>query len=120
MSCMFHNCQNFNSDLSLWNVANVTNMESMFDNCHVFNYDLSLWNVAHVTNMACMFLNCPKFLNSINGFRWNKQYWKILQHSFKTRSIALYWLEQSLITSCAPGGNGRNLDLEAFNQEWVH
>jgi len=123
MTAMFYNCYAFNSDISKWNVENVTNMRSMFHHCYAFNSDLSQWNVTYVTNMngmSDMFENCPKFLNSINGFRWNKQYWKILQHSFKTRSIALYWLEQSAITSCAPGGNGRNLDLEAFNQEWVH
>ena len=27
--------------------------------------------------MYSMFDNCPKFINSINRYRWNKQYWKI-------------------------------------------
>ena len=122
-NAMFYKCLNFNSDLSLWNVANVQNMTLMFLGCKNFNSDFSLWNVENVPDMigmTGMFENCPKFLNSINGFRWKKQYWKILRSIFKTRVIALYWLEQSAITSCAPGGDGRIRDLEAFNQEWVY
>ncbi len=33
MSFMFHNCENFNSDLSKWDVSKVENMSWMFDGC---------------------------------------------------------------------------------------
>jgi len=70
--------------------------------------------------MRDMFMNCHKFLNSINGYKWNKQYWKFLKEIIQTRAIALYWLEQSCISSYAPGGAGRQRDIEAFQQFAIH
>ena len=117
MEFMFCRCNNFNSDISKWDVRNVTNMNAMFSECSNFNSDISKWNVGNVTNMQSMFENCPKFINSINGYRWNKQYWKIVNAMVKTRAIAFYWLEQSSISSYAPNGAGRKRDIEAFI-EW--
>ena len=37
-------------DISLWDVSNVTNMNSMFYNSQ-FAGDISTWNVSNVTNM---------------------------------------------------------------------
>ena len=91
-------------------------MYMMFHNCHIFNSDINLWDVGNVTNMRLMFLDCPKFLNSINGYRWNKQYWKFLKEIIKTRAIANYWLELSCISSYAPDGAGRKRDLQSFQQ----
>lgn len=51
------NC-NFNGDISKWNVSNVKNMESMFLHAHHFNRDLSQWDVSNVTNMDGMFDHC--------------------------------------------------------------
>ena len=45
MNFMFWGCENFNSDLSKWDVSSVGNMEYMFQNCKKFNSDLSNWNV---------------------------------------------------------------------------
>ena len=45
-------CSVFNSDLSSWDVSNVTNTLAMFSKCSVFNSDLSSWNVSNVTNMG--------------------------------------------------------------------
>ena len=115
MYCMFDNCPNFNSDLRRWDVSNVHNMSAMFYDCYNFNSDLSRWDLSKVHDMHHMFQNCPKFLNSINGYRWNKQYWKIVRlMMIKTRAIAFYWLEQSAITSYAPDGAGRQWDMESF------
>ena len=63
MYCMFHNAASFNSDLSRWNVSNVTNMYSMFEYASSFDSDLSRWNVENVANMSHMF-HCAKIFNS--------------------------------------------------------
>ena len=61
MSAMFYYCKNFNCDLSNWDVSNVENTSYMFYNCKNFNCDLSNWDVSKVTDMDNMFVNCKKF-----------------------------------------------------------
>ena len=48
MNYMFSYAQNFNQDLSAWDVSNVTNMSGMFENAQNFNQDLSAWDVNNV------------------------------------------------------------------------
>lgn len=43
---MFEECENFNCDLSKWDISNVENMLDMFRDCIKFNCDLSKWNVS--------------------------------------------------------------------------
>jgi len=57
----------FNSDISNWDVSNVTDMTSMFFNSN-FNGDISQWDVSNVTYIQNMFKECsikeeykPKF-----------------------------------------------------------
>ena len=45
---MFQNEAALNSDLSRWNVDNVTNMKGLFRKATVFNSDLSKWNVVNI------------------------------------------------------------------------
>ncbi|EGM8812970.1 BspA family leucine-rich repeat surface protein, partial [Campylobacter jejuni] len=45
MDSMFEGCENFNGDLSKWDVSKVTNMDSMFKGCENFNGDLSKWGI---------------------------------------------------------------------------
>jgi surface protein len=40
---MFYNATEFNSDLSLWNVSNVSDMRYMFHGATSFNTDISGW-----------------------------------------------------------------------------
>lgn len=61
MSRMFYAAENFNGDISGWDVSNVTNMISMFASAYRFNSDISNWDVSNVTNMRDMF-------NSANDF----------------------------------------------------
>ena len=49
----------FNGDISLWNVSNVKNMYAMFYRCKKFNCDLSMWDVSNVETMDYAFYNCP-------------------------------------------------------------
>jgi surface protein len=61
--------EQFNGDISMWNVSNVTNMGFMFYGCKKFNCDLSKWNVSKVDNMYCMFYGCTDFNGDIST--WN-------------------------------------------------
>jgi len=56
---MFYECNNFNQDISGWNVSNVENMDLMFCGCRNFNQDLSQWKVNKVVNHISMFDDCP-------------------------------------------------------------
>jgi surface protein len=69
LSCMFSGCIWFNSDVSRWNVANATNLSSMFEGCRLFNSDVSRWNVANATNLSGMFSGCKLFNSDVS--RWN-------------------------------------------------
>tara|TARA_B100001093_G_scaffold317410_1_gene302800 strand:+ start:736 stop:13770 length:13035 start_codon:yes stop_codon:yes gene_type:complete len=42
----------FNSDISNWDVSNVTNMKQMFYNCEAFNQPIGNWNTSNVENFA--------------------------------------------------------------------
>jgi surface protein len=71
MSNMFSGEDNFNGDISSWDVSAVTDMENMFHNVDVFNQDLSKWDVASVTDMNHMFSGAysSSFNADIGG--WN-------------------------------------------------
>jgi len=57
ISC-FEDCDNFNSDISDWDVSTVTDMSSMFKNAYTFKQDISNWSPYACTNMTDMFLGC--------------------------------------------------------------
>ena len=58
---------NFNGNISEWDVSNVTNMDTMFYGSK-FNQDISKWNVSNVKNMASMF-EYSRFNQDISN--WN-------------------------------------------------
>lgn len=65
----YQNMQNFNADLSRWDVSKVTNMDSMFEECTSFNADLSKWDVSKVKNMKRMFFKNWAFNQDLS--RWD-------------------------------------------------
>ena len=69
MNYMFLDCRLFNCDLSKWDVKNVTSMVGMFEGCNSLNSDLSNWNVSNVNDMRCMFYDCTAF--KINLDKWD-------------------------------------------------
>ena len=73
MHMMFCYNSHFNGDISKWNVSNVKNMESMFDHAYRFNGDLSQWDVSNVTNMAHMFNQSPLENNPPKWYKDKKQ-----------------------------------------------
>lgn len=66
---MFQNCDEFNKDLSTWDVSNVTDMGYMFEGCIAFDMPLNTWDVSGVTNMQGMFKGCEAFNGDISS--WN-------------------------------------------------
>ena len=58
---------NFNGDISKWDVTNVTNMASMFE-CSEFTGNISKWNVSNVIDMRYMFMD-SNFNKDIS--KWN-------------------------------------------------
>ena len=68
MGYLFCN-QDFNGDISKWDVSNVKNMGHMFRES-TFNQDISQWNVSQVKNMSSMFSR-SKFNGDIS--RWDVQ-----------------------------------------------
>ncbi len=69
MSYVFNDSalRDFNGDISLWDVSNVTTMRAMFSYSQ-FNGDISLWDVSNVTTMRAMF-SYSQFNGDIS--RWN-------------------------------------------------
>ena len=52
---------NFNGNISKWDVSNVKDMSYMFLDNFEFNQPLNDWDVSHVTNMYCMFGDAESF-----------------------------------------------------------
>jgi surface protein len=69
MQDMFHGANAFNQDISGWDVSNVENMEGMFDKAELFNANIGTWNVSSVSNMAGMFQGAESFNQNIGN--WN-------------------------------------------------
>jgi surface protein len=53
--------ENFNGDISSWDVSSVINMASTFNGASSFNQDISSWDVSSVINMERMFWNAVSF-----------------------------------------------------------
>ena len=53
--------EQFNDDISRWNVDRVEDMSGMFDGAESFNHNLSGWNVEKCKNMWSMFDGAKKF-----------------------------------------------------------
>jgi len=79
MEGMFANSQ-FDQDISNWNVSNVEDMKWMFYYSE-FNKDISKWNVSNVKNMEGMFLG-SKFNGDISN--WDVSNVKNMSSMFET------------------------------------
>ena len=76
MKYMFYKCPHFNSDLSNWDTKNVVNMANMFTGCDEFDGKcLENWNVSHVKNMEGMFKKCLNFNPDLSKWDvWDLEY----------------------------------------------
>jgi hypothetical protein len=60
MSEMFEDTENFNQDIGLWDVSNVSDMRSMFCCADAFNQDISNWCVENIPVYPTWFSHvCP-------------------------------------------------------------
>ena len=71
---MFYGCEDFNQDISLWNVHRTTKydmqmrLDYMFAGARAFNQDISSWNVANIQDMVGMFANAVAFNKDISAW----------------------------------------------------
>jgi len=68
MNHMLYHALNFNSDISNWDVSNVTDMHGMFVGAESFNQDISNWDVSNVTDMGHMFAFSRSFNQDISNW----------------------------------------------------
>ena len=66
--CMSCGQENFNDDISRWDVANVQNMHMMFANASKFNQNISSWKVANVKDMRWMFYDADSFNQDLDDW----------------------------------------------------
>lgn len=75
MTGMFQEASNFNQDITQWDVSSATRMNNMFLNADSFNQDIGSWDINNVTNMANMLsfsgISLSNFDNILNG--WSAQ-----------------------------------------------
>ena len=58
----------FNSDISGWDVSNITNMKLLFAGADAFNQDISVWDVGSVTTMESMFAQATSFDQNLGAW----------------------------------------------------
>ena len=64
----FNGAAAFNQPIGNWDVSNVTDMYGTFANVHDFNKDISNWDVSNVTDMSYMFYNAYAFNKDISAW----------------------------------------------------
>jgi hypothetical protein len=69
MSFLFYDLRMFNQPLETWNVGKVRSMWSMFELAEAFNQPLGKWNVSNVQDFTSMFDQTKSFNQSLR--EWN-------------------------------------------------
>ena len=64
MYAMFNSADDFNQDISGWNVTNVSNMNAMFNSANDFNQDLTGWCVSNISSEPSDFSTSSALTNS--------------------------------------------------------
>ena len=71
MTYMFRGAESFNQDISGWDVSKVKDMEGMFERASSFNQDISGWDVSKVKDMSYMFDGATSFNQNLS--RWKNK-----------------------------------------------
>ncbi len=69
LSNTFESAENFDFDISGWDVQNVTDMNEMFRDASAFNQNIGNWDVSEVKDMTRMFYGASAFNQDIS--KWN-------------------------------------------------
>ena len=84
MSNLFENTS-FNSDISLWNTSNVTNMYKTFSGANEFNQSLNNWDTSNVIILSSCFKDAIKFNQPIDN--WDLSKTKYVNSMFENCSV---------------------------------
>ena len=102
MEVLFVKYEDFNGDVSYWNVSNVKDMRSMFNDTQ-FNGDLSSWDISNVENIGDMFGSAEYYYdpeeNAPYKFKGDLSNWTINNHNLEVivwHEIFLNGLEADL------------------------
>ena len=79
-NCCFCHCYQFNQPIGLWNVTNAHVMISTFFRAYKFNQDISRWDVSSVWDFTSMFLEAHSFQGT------NLNDWRIKTASSNTKT----------------------------------
>ncbi len=63
---LFYRNEDFNQNISSWDVSKVTTMRQMFSQTSSFNQDIGKWDVSNVTDMYAMFFDATAFNQDIS------------------------------------------------------
>ena len=70
MNVLFMGAASFNSNISKWDVARVTDMNRMFMGATSSDSDISDWDVSRVTDMTRMLKDAILFNQQLCGDAW--------------------------------------------------
>ncbi|WP_434323679.1 BspA family leucine-rich repeat surface protein [Mycoplasma capricolum subsp. capricolum] len=76
----FSDTENFDQDISSWNVSNGIDMTKMFAGAKKFNQNLNSWDTRNVKTMHGMFWDAENFNGSV--FKWNVKKVEDMQSMF--------------------------------------
>lgn len=65
---VFDSNQNFNQNISRWNVENVENMTGMFYNATSFNQPIGKWKITKLNNIDSMFHSAESFNQDLSSW----------------------------------------------------
>ena len=68
MTELFYGNSSFNSDISFWDMSNVTNTDRMFQGASSFNQDIGGWNTSKFYDVSGMFKSASSFNQNIGGW----------------------------------------------------
>jgi len=122
MDGLFNYASKFNSDLSSWDVSNVTNMDLMFRNSS-FNSNIGNWDVSKVTSMRYMFEYTGLFNGDLSG--WNIENVETMEDMFDYSGIStenydailIGWSEQEVKSNVELGARGIHYCLSDIERQ---
>jgi surface protein len=110
----------FNTDISNWDMSNITNMSGMFNDASHFDQDISSWDVSNVTDMNYMFSGAESFNQNIGN--WNVSNVKNMHAMFQGTSFnqdISSWDVSNVteMTTMFANSSSFNQDLSSWNVE---